>query len=79
MTGYILLVEDNTCDEELTLRSLRKSKLTNPVVVVRDGAEALEFLFGREEPAGGGAAELPQVILLDLLFVRIAAVRADFR
>ena len=77
--GYILLVEDNTCDEELTLRSLRKSKLTNPVVVVRDGAEALAFLFGREEPAGGGAAELPQVILLDLLFVRIAAVRADFR
>ena len=43
---YILLVEDNPDDEELTLLSLRKNNLAHEIVVVRDGVEAIEFLFG---------------------------------
>jgi two-component system, response regulator len=42
---YILLVEDNPDDEELTLLSLRKNNLAHDIVVVRDGVEAIEFLF----------------------------------
>jgi len=62
----ILLVEDNPRDEELTLRALRKSNLLNPIVVARDGVEALDYLFGRGAHAGRPDAALPQVILLDL-------------
>jgi two-component system, response regulator len=62
----ILLVEDNPNDEELTLRALRKSQILNRVVVVRDGAEALDYLFMRGAHANRPAAEIPQVILLDL-------------
>jgi two-component system, response regulator len=54
----ILLVEDNPDDEELTLRALQKSNITNPVVVARDGVEALEYLFEK--------GLRPQVMLLDL-------------
>lgn len=64
----ILLVEDNPNDLELTLHALRASKLTNPVVVARDGAEALELLFGKE---GQTPPELPQLILLDLKLPKV--------
>jgi hypothetical protein len=47
----ILLVEDNTHDEELTLRALQKSHILNPVIVARDGAEALDFLLARGKHA----------------------------
>src|SRR5215470_3610090 len=73
----ILLVEDNASDEELTLRALRKSNIANKVIVVRDGAAALEFL--RE------TADLPQVVLLDLNLPKIGgldvlrAIRSDER
>jgi two-component system response regulator len=63
---YILLVEDNPDDEELTLLSLRKNNLAHDIVVVRDGVEAIEFLFGTGQYAGRDAAHVPTVILLDL-------------
>jgi two-component system response regulator len=62
----ILLVEDNPDDELLTLRALRKNKILNEVTVVRDGAEALDYLFGVGEYAGRDTREMPQVVLLDL-------------
>lgn len=63
-TGAILLVEDNPDDEALTLRAFRQNKLKNEIVVKRDGAEALEFLFG------ASPAE-PQLVLLDLKLPKV--------
>jgi two-component system response regulator len=63
---YILLVEDNPDDEELTLLSLRKNNLAHDIVVVRDGVEAIEFLFGTGQYAGRDITQAPTVILLDL-------------
>lgn len=62
----ILLVEDNPDDEALTLRALRKSKIANEINVVRDGVEALDYLFCTGSYASRDPFELPQVILLDL-------------
>jgi CheY-like chemotaxis protein len=67
----ILLVEDNPSDEELTLRALKKSNILNPVVVVRDGAEALDWLFQRGTHASRPAGETPQVVLLDLKLPKV--------
>ena len=61
---YILLVEDNPTDEALTCRVLRKSRLLNEIVVVRDGAEALDFLFARSRYEGRQVTDLPHVALL---------------
>jgi two-component system, response regulator len=63
---FILLVEDNPDDEALTLRALHKNKLANGVVVARDGAEAVDFLFGTGAHAGRDVGDLPQIVLLDL-------------
>jgi two-component system, response regulator len=63
---YILLVEDNPDDEELTLLSLRKHNLAHEIVVVRDGVEAIEFLFGTGQYAGRDLQHAPTVVLLDL-------------
>jgi two-component system response regulator len=62
----ILLVEDNSDDEALTLRALKKNNIVNQVVVARDGAQALDYLFGTGEYSGRDASQLPQVVLLDL-------------
>jgi CheY-like chemotaxis protein len=62
----ILLVEDNQDDEVLTLRAFKKINIRNPVVVVRDGAEALDYLFGRGAYAGRDVSIQPQVVLLDV-------------
>jgi len=59
-------VEDNADDEKLTLRALHKNKISNEVVVARDGMEALEYLLGNETQAGSNLNPLPQVVLLDL-------------
>ncbi len=62
----ILLVEDNPDDVELTLRALKKNNVTNRVVVVQDGAEALEYLFATGRYADRLMSNFPKVILLDL-------------
>ena len=69
--GDILLVEDNPSDAELTLRALRKARVANEIHVVKDGAEALEFLFGREAATGGTFPLPPRVILLDLKLPKV--------
>ncbi|HEY5934491.1 MAG TPA: response regulator [Kofleriaceae bacterium] len=66
MTKIILLVEDNPSDEKLTLRAFKKSGIANEVVVVRDGAEALDYLFETGTHADRAPADLPSVVLLDL-------------
>jgi CheY-like chemotaxis protein len=67
----VLLVEDNADDELMTLRAFRKSGLHNPVVVVRDGAEALDYLFVQGRHANRDPSIRPQVVLLDLHLPRI--------
>lgn len=63
---FILLVEDNPDDEALTLRAFRKNNIKNEIVVVRDGAEALDFLHAKGPYEGRDINSQPQVILLDL-------------
>lgn len=62
----ILLVEDNTDDEALTLLALKKNNIANEVIVARDGADALDYLFGTGAYAGRDVGVLPAVVLLDL-------------
>ncbi len=62
----ILLVEDNRDDVELTIRALTEAKITNPVVVARNGVEALDYLLGTGTHAGRDPAEQPVVVLLDI-------------
>jgi two-component system response regulator len=65
----ILLVEDNSSDEELTLFALRAENLTNRIIVAHDGAEALDMLF--HTGAYDGMADTPQLILLDLKLPKV--------
>lgn len=67
----ILLVEDNPNDETLTLMALNEGMISNQVDVVRDGEEALNFLFCREEFANRDKTQQPQLILLDLKLPKI--------
>jgi len=67
----ILLVEDNADDEALTLRALKKNNLINEVVVARDGAEALDYLFAEGQYEGRGASKLPAMVLLDIQLPKI--------
>ncbi len=67
----ILLVEDNSDDEMLTLRALKKNNIRNEVVVARDGSEALDFLFGTGTHAGRDLKVMPQIILLDLKLPKV--------
>jgi two-component system, response regulator len=82
---FILLVEDNPDDEVLTLRALKKNNIANEVIVARDGAEALDFLFGTGAYAARDTRHLPQVVLLDLNLPKIGGLdvlkrlRADDR
>ncbi|MBP0616804.1 response regulator [Jiella mangrovi] len=78
----ILLIEDNPDDEALTIRALRRNKISNEIIVARDGVEALDYLFGTGPRACAGRLT-PQLILLDLNLPRIDGlevlrrVRAD--
>lgn len=67
---YILLVEDNPDDIELTMLAFKKNNFANEIQVVEDGAEALDFLFG-DHPEGVSKRGLPMIILLDLMLPKI--------
>lgn len=67
----VLLVEDNPDDEELTRLAFDECHLANELIVMRDGQEALDFLFATGKYAGCGMAELPQVVLLDLKLPKV--------
>jgi two-component system response regulator len=70
----ILLVEDNPNDVELALHALKRHNLANRIHVARDGAEALEYLFGSEASAGSGLNHTPKVILLDLKLPKVSGM-----
>ena len=81
----ILIVEDNPDDEELTIRALKKHNIGNRLVVVRDGVEALDFLFCTGAYSNRDPDDLPQTILLDLKLPKVDGlevlkrIRADER
>ncbi|HSX84945.1 MAG TPA: response regulator [Cellvibrio sp.] len=66
----ILLAEDNPDDQELALRAFGKSNLSNEIILVKDGVEALDYLFGTGKYAGDELPVLPAVVLLDLKMPR---------
>jgi two-component system response regulator len=70
----VLLVEDNVHDAEMTIRALRKVNLSNNLVHVKDGEEALDFIFGRGKFAGRSAANQPKVILLDIKMPKVDGI-----
>jgi len=70
----ILLVEDDRDDEELTLRALRRSNISNEVIVARDGEEALQALFGGNKFIDGEMDHLPAVVLLDLKLPKVNGI-----
>ena len=67
----IMLVEDNSDDEALTLRALKRNNIHNEVVIARDGVEALDYLFGTGAHAERDLASMPHLILLDLKLPKI--------
>ena len=67
----ILLVEDNPDDEALTIRALKQHNIANEVVVARNGAEALDYLFGTGAHEGRDLDDMPAVVLLDLKLPKI--------
>lgn len=81
----ILLVEDNLSDAELTIRALRKKNLANRLIHLKNGAEALDFLFATGIYSGRDPMKIPKVILLDLKMPKVNGlevlekIRADER
>jgi two-component system, response regulator len=67
----ILLVEDNPDDEALTIRALKKNNIGNRLAIVRDGVEAIDFLFCTGTYADRDSKDVPQVVLLDLKLPKI--------
>jgi two-component system response regulator len=70
----ILLVEDNPNDEELTRIAFERNNITNPLVVARDGVEALDYIFGTGLYEGRNVQEQPQVIVLDLKLPKVSGL-----
>ena len=85
MNKTILLVEDNPDDAKLTLRAFKRNNMLNPVIVTRDGVEALDFLFARGAHAGRAGMLPPTLIILDLKLPKLdglgvlRAIRGDER
>src|SRR5579872_1974670 len=67
----IILVEDNPDDAALTIRALKKSNLANRLIHLKDGAEALDFIYGTGTYAGRNTSQTPKVILLDLKMPKV--------
>ena len=74
MTKLILLVEDNASDEKLALLAFKKSGVPCTIVVARDGADALDYVFARGKYADRDPAARPAVILLDLQLPRVSGL-----
>lgn len=70
----ILLVEDNAADAELTIRALHKVKIINNILHLKDGAEALDYLFGKGVFAKRDLTKLPKVILLDIKMPKVDGI-----
>jgi two-component system response regulator len=85
MSKLILLVEDDATDEKLTLRAFKKANVANEIFVVRDGAEALDYLFATGQYKSRDVDALPTITLLDLQLPRVDGlevlrrIRADER
>jgi len=67
----ILLVEDNSRDAEMAMRALKKNNLTNRLVWVKDGAEAIAYIFGRPDAPGAFISKRPRLVLLDLKLPKV--------
>lgn len=67
----ILLVEDSANDAELTIRALKKNNLANKLIHVKDGAEALDFIFAKGKFASRNVENKPNLILLDLKLPKV--------
>lgn len=74
MDDLILLVEDNPDDQELTIRALQHSNIANPVKIIADGAEALDYLLRRGNYAEPASAPRPRVVLLDLKLPKVSGL-----
>ena len=70
----VLLVEDNASDAEMTIRALKKNNLANRLLHLKDGAEALDFLFAEGEYSGRQIENIPKVILLDLKMPKVNGI-----
>lgn len=70
----ILLVEDNPSDAEMTIRALKKNKIANRIVHLKDGAEALEFFFATGQYANRDVHNRPKMILLDLKMPKVSGL-----
>lgn len=70
----ILLVEDNPNDAEMTLRALRKNHLANRIVHLKNGAEALDFIYGKGSFEGRDVSAMPKVVLLDLKMPKVDGI-----
>ena len=85
MEQNILLVEDSDDDAELTAMAFREAKISNPLLRIEDGVEALDYLFARGKYAARNIVDTPAIVLLDLNLPRLgglevlAAMRADER
>lgn len=71
----ILLVEDNMSDAEMTIRALKKNNLSNRILHLKDGAEALDFIFAEGNYSNRKIENMPKVILLDLKMPKVNGIQ----